>query len=122
MTTTRTWLWLIAGWLVVLFMVSCKTSQPVVSIMPPPVPATVATTEAVLPPPPAYYSLAWQLAGQTTNLVVEIWSTTNLAKAFVEIGISQSNSWPLMATNPCAFFKVRASNTLNGMVSGWASK
>lgn len=74
-----------------------------------------------VPPPVPVRAVAWNWT-TSTGCVYELWTTTNLSRPFVAVNTNlATNQWPFFATNPMAFYRVRARDTNTGTVSPWAT-
>ena len=76
-------------------------------------------------PRPTTFTCGWNYDAPTDNIVFLVQSSRTLLAAMSQWplkGIVTSNSFSCPLTNPCEWFSVRASNTLTGQVSDYATK
>ena len=80
-----------------------------------------ATYLLVQPPAPSKY-LVWDRMPDHTNVVYEVWHMTNISGKLTPVNTNwTATNYPFFPTNKMEFFAVRARNTNNGLVSGWAT-
>lgn len=77
----------------------------------------------ILPPPAPTVTLAWQYAEPSTQIVFNVYGTTNLATPLEEWSLITNvseTSCSLPINNEACFYTVTASNVVSGLESGYA--
>lgn len=107
-------------WALILFLLSGCTLPPRTAIVPPMPPQRfyAPSSAAYVAPQKALY-VTWDYPIAPSNIVFELWSTTNLARPFTLWCITNSTAVPA-GNDPARFFKCRASNMFYKLYSDWA--
>lgn len=67
-------------------------------------------------------TLGWEYPYPRTSIVFEVWGSPSITRPdWTLLGVTSALSWPIDATAPAGFFKVRARDEVTGLVSEWAT-
>ena len=83
----------------------------------------LASRAVILPPPSRTVTLAWQYPEPDTQVVFNIYGTTNLAAPISEWSLITNvvdTTCSLPLTHETCFYTVTASNVVSGLESGYA--